>query len=180
MTFLVSPLCANLEARIQAIAERAQKASSRPRVVSLEWLDPLMLGGTWMPELISLAGGTPVGVSVGKAAPTITSEELTKLAPEVVLIKPCGFTIERTLIERDLIERAVVSFVNASSRVYITDGNAFFNRLINFLFGSNYRDALVMYRGFRGRSACRCTAHSPEPADGFASRGCAWLPRHRR
>ncbi|HEY3498193.1 MAG TPA: BtuF-related (seleno)protein, partial [Polyangiaceae bacterium] len=42
--------------RIRAIASRAEQASVRPRVVSLEWIDPLMLGGTWMPELIELAG----------------------------------------------------------------------------------------------------------------------------
>ena len=119
-------LRANLEARIEAISERASSASAKPRVVSLEWLDPLMLGGTWMPELISLAGGTPVGVSIGKAAPTITTQELTRLNPEVVVIKPCGFTIERTLTERPLIE-GLLPAVDAA-RVYITDGNAFFNR----------------------------------------------------
>jgi iron complex transport system substrate-binding protein len=119
---------ASLESRIEAIKDRALRATTRPRVVSLEWLEPIMLGGTWMPELISLAGGEPVGVSVGGAAPTITPEALRGLEPEVVMIKPCGFTIERTFEERAMIERAIVPVVGASSRIYITDGNAFFNR----------------------------------------------------
>lgn len=42
---------------MEEIDQRASQAKSRPRVVSIEWLDPIMLGGTWMPDLIELAGG---------------------------------------------------------------------------------------------------------------------------
>src|SRR5436305_860827 len=59
------------EQRIRSIAERAARANTRPRVVSLEWIDPLMIGGTWMPELIELAGGVAVGAVAGAPAPTI-------------------------------------------------------------------------------------------------------------
>jgi len=118
----------SLTDRIRAIAERAQTALSRPRVVSLEWIDPLMLGGTWMPELIELAGGVAVGASAGRPAPTVDPAALAALAPEVVLVKPCGFTLERTLAEREVIEDAVVAVVGPTTRVYVSDGNAFFNR----------------------------------------------------
>ncbi|HEY3495746.1 MAG TPA: BtuF-related (seleno)protein, partial [Polyangiaceae bacterium] len=114
--------------RIRAIASRAEQASVRPRVVSLEWIDPLMLGGTWMPELIELAGGLAVGASAGRPAPTIDLHELTALRPDVVVVKPCGFTLERTLAERDVLERSVLPATGATTRVYVTDGNAFFNR----------------------------------------------------
>jgi len=117
-----------LEARIRSIALRAEHARSRPRVVSVEWLDPLMLGGTWMPELIELAGGVAVGARAGEAAPTVSPAELGALAPDVVLIKPCGFTIERTMRERDIIERNIAPAVGPSARIYVSDGNAFFNR----------------------------------------------------
>ncbi len=117
-----------LERRIREIATRAARAPSRPRVVSLEWLEPLMIGGTWMPELIELAGGACVGATTGAPAPTIDREQLAALAPDVVVLKPCGFPIERTLAERDVIDRLVTSAVGAQTRVYVTDGNAYFNR----------------------------------------------------
>ncbi len=63
-----------------------------------------MLGGTWMPELIELAGGFAAGAQAGKPAPTVSLSELAELRPDVVLIKPCGFTIERTMAERELVE----------------------------------------------------------------------------
>jgi len=116
-----------LEQRIATIADRAVGARSRPRVVSLEWIDPLMIGGTWMPELIELAGGSAIGASAGAPAPTIEPAQLATLAPEVVVIKPCGFTLARTLDERAVIERNVLAHAR-TARVYVTDGNAFFNR----------------------------------------------------
>jgi iron complex transport system substrate-binding protein len=96
-------------------------------VVSIEWIEPVMLGGTWMPELIELAGGTAAGAKPGAPAPTVSSGQLAELRPEVVVIKPCGFALPRTLAERDVIERAIIAAV-PGARVYVTDGNAFFNR----------------------------------------------------
>jgi iron complex transport system substrate-binding protein len=117
-----------LEARIAALAARVRGAVLRPRVLSVEWLEPLMLGGTWMPELIELAGGTPLGAAAGEHAPTVTAEQVRELAPDVVLVKPCGFTLERTLRERSVIERALVPALPRGARVYVADGSAFFNR----------------------------------------------------
>jgi len=121
-------LRAALTERIRAIARRAESASTRPRVVSLEWIEPLMLGGTWMPELIELAGGLAVGATAGRPAPTVEPGDLAQLRPDVIVVKPCGFSLARTLTERDVIERSVLGVVGASARVYVSDGNAFFNR----------------------------------------------------
>lgn len=118
---------AALDQRIHAIAERAAAISARPRVVTLEWLEPLMVGGTWMPELVEIAGGTAIGAVAGAPASTIDVPALAAMAPHVVVIKPCGFTIERSLTERDVIERDVLRAAG-DARVYVTDGNAFFNR----------------------------------------------------
>jgi iron complex transport system substrate-binding protein len=117
-----------LEHRVHAIAVRARAATVRPRVVSIEWLEPIMLGGTWMPELIELAGGIAAGAEAGCPAPTVTSSDLAALAPDVVLVKPCGFTIERTLRERDVITRGITNAVGPNARAFVSDGNAFFNR----------------------------------------------------
>ena len=119
---------AALDERIRVIAARATRAPERPRVLSIEWIDPLMLGGTWMPEIIELAGGIAVGAAAGLPAPTVTPQALGDLRPEVVVVKPCGFSLERVLAERDILERTVRQVVAPATRVYITDGNAFFNR----------------------------------------------------
>ena len=120
-------LVRSLAQRIAAIAQRARHSGVQPRVVSVEWIEPLMLGGTWMPELIEAAGGVALGVSAGAPAPTLTRDELSALAPDVVVVKPCGFGLPRALEERATIEHAIVSAV-PRARVYVCDGNAFFNR----------------------------------------------------
>jgi len=115
---------ADLELRIQRVADRAAATSTRTRVATLEWIDPIMIGGTWMPELIELAGGTALFATAGSPAPTVTVEQLAAAEPEVVVVKPCGFEIARSLQERAIIER----IVPRGARVYLTDGNAYFNR----------------------------------------------------
>lgn len=87
-----------------------------------------MIGGTWMPELVALAGGTPVGAEAGAPAPTLSPAQLRDLRPDVVVVKPCGFSLQRALEERHVIERDVISPLASGARVYVTDGNAFFNR----------------------------------------------------
>ena len=118
----------SMERRVEAIAVRAAEATVRPRVASLEWVDPLMLGATWMPELIDRAGGLAVGVEAGADAPTIDESALRELEPEVVVVKPCGFDLERAMVERDIVDQTVCAVLPESTRIYVTDGNAFFNR----------------------------------------------------
>jgi iron complex transport system substrate-binding protein len=111
-----------LRDRIDAIAARA---SRRARVLTIEWLAPVMIGGLWMPELIELAGGQALVTNRGEHAPTLSYEQLARLEPDVVLIKPCGFGLERTLSERETIRSALPPW---PARTYVSDGNAFFNR----------------------------------------------------
>ena len=121
---------AELESRVQAIAQRSE-GKTRPTVLTIEWIDPVMVGGTWMPELVELAGGRALVTEPGQHAPTLTPQELASLDPDVVLIKPCGFTLERTEKELEAIRdhlpwnawRAV-----DDGRVFVADGNAYFNR----------------------------------------------------
>jgi iron complex transport system substrate-binding protein len=122
---------AELEARTAAIAARAAEAASRPSVLSIEWLDPVMVGGTWMPDLIALAGGTPLVTAPGQHAPTLTREQLAALDPDVVLVKPCGFGLERTATEAHLLRENLPWHewrAAREGRVFFADGNAFFNR----------------------------------------------------
>jgi iron complex transport system substrate-binding protein len=120
-----------MDERLAGVAERARSATDRPTVVTLEWLDPPMIGGTWMPELVELAGGRALGAEAGALAPTLAPEDLARHAPDVVLVKPCGFGLERTARE----ERALRKLLEATGwpavregRVWVADGNSFFNR----------------------------------------------------
>jgi iron complex transport system substrate-binding protein len=117
---------ATLRARVAEVARRAAPMQRRPRVVTIEWLAPVMIGGMWMPELVELAGGEPLVTRPGEHAPTLERDELAALDPEVVLVKPCGFSLERTLDELDVLRDALPR--NWRARVYVADGNAFFNR----------------------------------------------------
>jgi iron complex transport system substrate-binding protein len=123
---------AGLGDRIQQVQTVAGGSPSRPRVVTVEWIEPAMLGGLWMPELIELAGGQPLGVAAGEPAPTVGPDVLARLAPDVVLVKPCGFTVERSLAELPVLTRtlpwAAWTGPGRAARVYVADGNAYFNR----------------------------------------------------
>jgi iron complex transport system substrate-binding protein len=122
---------AALEARIDRVRARAQTADSRPSVLTIEWLDPVMIGGMWMPELVELAGGVPLVTAPGDHAPTLDEDALRQLAPDVVLVKPCGFDLARTRAEADSL-RALLDRLEWTAwregRVFLADGNAFFNR----------------------------------------------------
>jgi iron complex transport system substrate-binding protein len=86
-------LRSGLEERLAAVRS-AVRGAPTPRVVALEWLDPPYLGGHWVPEMVALAGGLDVGVAAGAKSPEVTWEHLESLAPDVVVVMPCGFYLE--------------------------------------------------------------------------------------
>ncbi|MCG8421665.1 MAG: ABC transporter substrate-binding protein [Proteobacteria bacterium] len=152
---------ARLQARVDAIARRASAIASRPRVLAIEWIDPVMIGGMWMPELIALAAGQCLQTEPGQHAPTLSRDDLAKLDPDVILVKPCGFTLERTQGELAAL-RAALPWQSwravAEQRVYLADGNAYFNRpgprivesleiLAGCLHPGEFSDFLHVHRG---------------------------------
>ena len=122
---------AEIETRVAAVRARTQRIDQRPKVLTIEWLDPIMVGGTWMPELVEIAGGVALVTVPGDHAPTLKLEQLRELKPDVVLFKPCGFELERTEAERHVIDE-LLSAVDwpavSNRRVFVADGNAYFNR----------------------------------------------------
>ncbi|MFI5207715.1 MAG: cobalamin-binding protein [Gemmatimonadales bacterium] len=123
-------LIARLRRRVLEIGVRAAKLE-RPGVATIEWIDPLMAAGNWMPELIELAGGTSVFGDAGKHSPGMEWSDLVRKNPDVLLISPCGFGIARTREELPLLEKlAGWSDLKAvrADRVYVADGNAYFHR----------------------------------------------------
>lgn len=124
-------IAAGWRARLAALRTRSAAAWSRPRVVTVEWIDPVMLGGTWMPELVELAGGRSVGAEPGVKAPTPTQDELAALDAEVVILKPCGFTLREALAEAPVARRTLPLQqwpAGALDRVHVADGSTYFNR----------------------------------------------------
>ena len=122
-----------LQQRVESVRLRAAARPHRPAVLCIEWLDPVMVAGTWGPELVELAGGVPLVTRAGQHAPTLQRDELAALdpAPEVVLVKPCGFKLERTLAEAAVLEALFEGLpwpALREGRVYLADGNAYFNR----------------------------------------------------
>src|SRR6516162_229687 len=97
-------LIGRLRKRVEAISEVAYYLSDdRPRVACIEWLDPLMAAGNWMPELVERAGGINLFGEAGKHAPWMTWEQLVAADPDVIVLLPCGFDIARTRRELPLL-----------------------------------------------------------------------------
>lgn len=117
--------------RIDIIRHKLKFISEKPRVACIEWLAPLMIAGNWTPELVEVAGGEPVLAVNGKHSPFVDFFDLANADPEIIIVMPCGFSISRTLKEISLLLdlpgwqdlKAV-----KNNRVYIADGNQYFNR----------------------------------------------------
>lgn len=118
------------------IADRLERLRSaappvRPRVALLEWLDPLMGAGNWIPELIAVAGGAPCFGDAGAHSPWLTWDDLAAADPDAIILAPCGYTIARTLADVPLLTAnpawGALRAVRAG-RVFVADGNAYFNR----------------------------------------------------
>lgn len=104
---------------------------SRPTVACLEWLDPLMGAGNWVPELVELAGGKNLFGEPGKHTGRLRWEELRAANPDVLIALPCGFDLARTRAEMSsLLNKPGWSDLKAvrKDRVFLCDGSAFFNR----------------------------------------------------
>ena len=123
-------LVAEMRARMQAIADRA-RTLPEVSIACIEWIEPLMSAGNWMPTLCERAGGRSLFGEAGKHSPWMTFDQLRAKDPEVIVVLPCGFDIARTLQEMPLLAaqpgwrelRAV-----HDGRVAVADGNQYFNR----------------------------------------------------
>jgi iron complex transport system substrate-binding protein len=124
------------EARLKALrdrigVDRRTDPASLPSVACVEWLEPLMVAGHWMPDVVEMAGGRAVMAEAGTPTRRVEWAALREADPDVIVCMPCGFTIEETrrdlhyLTERD--GWGALSAVRAG-RVALLDGNAYYNR----------------------------------------------------
>ena len=120
-----------LKHRVAAVIEKACQQKRKPSVACLEWLDPLMAAGNWVPDLVELAGGENLFGESGRHSPWLEWGAFAKADPEVIVAMPCGFDLARTRLESPaLTGRAEWKKLRAvkHGRVYLADGNQFFNR----------------------------------------------------
>ncbi len=122
---------AALRERMSEIQSRVAEREETPRVAVIEWIEPLMAGGNWMPELVEMAGGENLFGEAGKHSPWMELDQLRDADPDVVVVSPCGFDLQRTRDEmQPLIENPTWRALGAvgKGQVYLTDGHHFFNR----------------------------------------------------
>ncbi len=103
----------------------------KPRLAFIEWIDPPMSGGHWMPELIDVAGAINLFGEHGAQSPWITLADVAAADPDVILVAPCGYDIATTRAEMPVLdENSLWQSLRAvrDGRVHVADGNAFFNR----------------------------------------------------
>ena len=120
-----------LKKRIQKIKTTSSKLK-KPKILCIEWTEPLMAAGNWMPEMIEIAGGKDILGKKGSDSHWITFENIFKSDPDFIIFIPCGFNLKQTkhdvdtLIKGDNIWKKLRAFKNKN--FYITDGNQYFNR----------------------------------------------------
>lgn len=121
---------AALRARLDDLAARPGRRPA-PTVACIEWIAPLMAAGNWTPDLIARAGGRSVAGAAGAHSPWLDPAELRALDPDVIVVAPCGFDLPRTRAEFPaLADQSWWPALRAvrDGRVYLADGNAYFNR----------------------------------------------------
>lgn len=122
---------APLRKRIERVREQARLSDLRPRVACIEWLDPIYSAGHWAPEMVELAGGADGLAIKGEPSPRIDWEKVARFGPEVIVLMPCGFEIQRTLKEIHLLQRlpgwSDLPAVK-EGRLFAVNGPAYFNR----------------------------------------------------
>ncbi len=124
-------LIKHLKGRVVDVIERACVSESKPSVACLEWLDPLMAAGNWIPDLVDLAGGNNLFGEAGKHSPWMEWGDLAAADPGVIVLMACGFGLEKMRVETAALsgktEWQTLGAVR-NGRVYVTDGSGYFNR----------------------------------------------------
>lgn len=124
-------LVADLRERVAAVETTAARAETRPRVAVLDWLDPVMAAGHWVPEMVETAGGRYGMEDAGAHSRPREWTEVREYDPEVLAVAPCGFDVEQTRENlTDLTERPGFDDLTAvrEGRAYVVDGHHYVNR----------------------------------------------------
>jgi iron complex transport system substrate-binding protein len=124
-------LVASLQKRIDIVRGMKLNSSSRPKVLCLEWIDPLFTAGHWVPQMVEYAGGVNGISSAGEPSRRMDIEEAVQLDPDIIVLMPCGFDIKRTLKELLVLasnEKWKSLQAIKSRNVYAVNANAYFSK----------------------------------------------------
>ncbi len=124
-------LLERMQERLDLIKHKLKFITQKPTVACVEWLEPLMMAGNWTPEMVEIAGGQSVLAQSGKHTPAVEWIDMFEADPEIIIVMPCGFDIERTLKEMDtLLQQPYFRDLQAvkNNQLFIADGNQYFNR----------------------------------------------------
>jgi len=124
-------LLSEIRSRMDTITAQAADLPHKPTVALIEWIDPPMAAGNWMPSLVEMAGGVNLFGEAGQHSPWLDWEAFIASDPDVIIALPCGYNMATTCAEMPLLAasdgwndlRAV-----REGQVYVTDGNQYFNR----------------------------------------------------
>lgn len=121
----------NLSTRIEAIRSRLGAERDRPRVFCLEWLDPPYVAGHWVPEMVKIAGGECGIGKAGEPSFKVTWDDIVEFAPQMLFIMPCGYNIEKTFAEINVVSSNEGWFALPAitrGEIYLLDANSYFSR----------------------------------------------------
>jgi iron complex transport system substrate-binding protein len=123
-------LARSLRSRIAAVRARSG-SRPRPRVACLEWLNPVYVGGHWVPEMVEAAGGHDVLGHAGEPSRRVTMDEVGAAAPDIIILMPCGFSLARTISELTGLcrtDHACARLLTSASKTYAVDAGSYFSR----------------------------------------------------
>jgi iron complex transport system substrate-binding protein len=124
-------LASGMRGRLDRVGSALAGVERSPRVFVTEWLEPPYSAGHWVPDMVSAAGGTDVAGMSGEPSHRMRWPDVAALEPEVVVLAPCGFDLDRTLSEvvpLDLSAHLLGTPARQESRVFAVDANAMFSR----------------------------------------------------
>jgi iron complex transport system substrate-binding protein len=126
-------LAARLRERVERVRQSVRADARRPRVLCLEWLDPLFQGGHWVPEMVEIAGGEAVLAKPTEKSRRITWDEIAEVSPEIVVVMPCGYHLAETVAQFREMSRGYPEQWGdlpavRDGQVYAVDGSAYFSR----------------------------------------------------
>ncbi|MBS1502433.1 MAG: cobalamin-binding protein [Bacteroidetes bacterium] len=124
-------LLEDLRERVDIIRHKLKFVDTKPTVACIEWLEPLMVSGNWVPELVEIGGGKPLLAENGKHSPYVQWEDVIAADPDIIIAMPCGFSIARTMKEMHiLLQKPGFTDMKAikNNNLFIADGNQYFNR----------------------------------------------------
>jgi iron complex transport system substrate-binding protein len=124
-------LAAGMRSRLERVASALAAVEGSPRVFVTEWLEPPYSAGHWVPDMVTAAGGTDVAGMSGEPSHRMRWPDVASLEPEVVVLAPCGFDLDRTLSEvvpLELSAHLLGTSARQESRIFAVDANALFSR----------------------------------------------------